>query len=105
MALSKGIQGARHSAQLVIWTDAGGDVQDLTGAVITGRLEDKASGEKRDMDGTFTVVDGPAGKFTWAYGEEDVGTPGKYKVQFTATYPDALNDKTLETQWEVERAL
>jgi hypothetical protein len=53
----------------------------------------------------LTITDPTSGRFTWKYGDEDTATPGTFHVQFTASYPDGLNDKTLVEKWVVERAL
>lgn len=104
MALASAIKGARHTAQVVVWTDGEGDAQDLTGATLTGRIAE-ASGETRLIDGVLTVSDAAAGQFTWAYGAADVGEPGDFLVQFVASYNDGKNDKTLIEKWRVEREL
>jgi hypothetical protein len=105
MALSGAVQGARHTAQRVTWLDEDGDPQDLTGATLTGRLLNRATGTAANMDGTLAVVDATAGVFDWAYGVTDVGTPGTFDAQFVATYADTKSDKTLTEKWEVHRAI
>lgn len=105
MALSNAVQGARHTAQQITWTDADGDPQDLTGATITGRILDLYTGTARAIDGTLTATSPAAGVFTWTYGTTDVATAGEHKVQFIATYADTFNDKTLTERWDVEPAI
>jgi hypothetical protein len=101
MALAAAIQNARHTAQLITWVDADGNPQDLTGATLSGRIRAK-NGEAREIDGTLVITDADAGQFTWSYGEDDVGDDGTFKVQFVATYGDALNDKTIMANWVVK---
>jgi len=107
MTLSNGIVGARHTAQRITWLQEDGTAYVLTGATITGRLQDR-NGIGRAVDGVFTVdpdqVTNP-GVFTWAYGAIDVGTAGTFQVQFIATYVDAKNDKTYHTIWQVDEAI
>jgi hypothetical protein len=103
--LADAVQGARHTAQLITWVDDEGDPLDLTGAAITGRIQDAMSGVARDATGALAVVNGTTGAFQWAYSAADVATPGAYRVQFTATFGDGLADRTLIEEWTVLRAL
>ncbi len=106
MALANGVVGARHSAQRITWMKDDGAPYDLTGAILTARLLDKAGA--RNADGVFAVDPNQAanpGVFTWSYGALDVGTPGIFKVQFIATYADSKNDKTFTAYWTVEEAI
>ena len=104
MALSNAIQGATHTPQRITWADGDGDPLNLTGATITARLLDLATGQARAVTGALEVLDAEAGLFSWVYGAEDVATAGAFNVQFVATF-GALNDKTLAELWEVEPAL
>ena len=104
MALSNAVQGATHTAQQITWVDGDGDPLNLTGATVTGRLLDLATGTARDVTGALEVLDGAAGLFAWDYGAADVATAGAFNVQFVATF-GAANDKTLAELWEVEPAL
>ena len=104
MALSNAVQGARHTAQRIVWADGDGDPLNLTGATITARLLDLATGTARAVTGALEVLDAEAGLFSWVYGVEDVATAGAFNVQFVATF-GATNDKTLAELWEVEPAL
>lgn len=106
MALASAVQGARHTAQRITWTDAEGDAQDLTGATLTGRRVRIPTGEAAAITGTLVVVaPATAGVFDWAYSAADVAAAGAYRVQFVATYGDGLNDKTLVEKWVVEPAI
>ena len=104
MALSNAVQGATHTAQQITWVDGDGDPLNLTGATVTARLLDLATGTARAATGTITVLDAEAGLFSWTYGAADVATAGAFNVQFVATF-GASNDKTLAELWEVEPAL
>lgn len=104
MALSNAVQGATHTAQQITWVDGDGDPLNLTGATVTARLLDLATGQARAATGTLEVLDAEAGLFSWAYGVNDVATAGAFSVQFIASY-GGVNDKTLAELWEVEPAL
>lgn len=104
MCLSNAVQGARHTAQRIRWADGDDDPLNLTGATITARLLDLATGQARAATGTLEVLDAEAGLFSWVYGEADVATAGAFNVQFVATFGET-NDKTLAELWEVEAAL
>ena len=58
MSLSNAVQGARHTAQQINWADGDGDPLNLTGATVTGRLLDLATGTARAITGTTLLVDG-----------------------------------------------
>ena len=104
MALSNAVQGATHTAQRLTWVDGDGDPLNLTGATVTGRLLDLATGTARAITGTLQVLDGEAGLFSWDYGAADVATAGAFNVQFVATF-GAESDKTLAELWLVEAAI
>ena len=104
MALANAVQGARHTAQRITWQDADGDPLNLTGATLSGRRLDLATGTAAALDGTLVIVDAEAGVFTWDYGANDVAVGGVFNVQFTATF-DGEADRTLAELWEVHEAL
>lgn len=108
MALSNAVQGARHTAQVITWTDTEGDAQNLTGATVTGRLLNLSTYAATAITGALAVTSAASGIFTWTYSAADVATPGTYEVQFVATYgspPNDTTDKTLIERWVVERAM
>jgi hypothetical protein len=105
MALANAVQGARHTPQVITWTDGDGDALNLTGATLTGRVIDLGTETARNVDGVLSVIDPATGSFQWAYGALDVGTAGRFSVQFTATFGAAGADRTLLEPWEVERAI
>ena len=105
MALSNAVQGATHTAQRLTWVDGDGDPLNLTGATVTGRLLDLATGTARAITGTLQVLDGEAGLFSWDYGAADVATAGAFNVQFVATFGGGESDKTLAELWLVEAAI
>jgi hypothetical protein len=105
MALLKAVVGATHTGQEITWLEQGGATPHvLTGATITGRIED-ANGTGRDITGTLTITDATGGVFTWAYSAADVQTEGVFKVQFKATYSGGKFDRTFFQEWIVSRAL
>ena len=97
------VQSSRDTVT-IHWLFAEGTPVNLTAATITGNKRDVSTGTVSALDGGFAVVGGAAGIFTWAYGATDVGTAGKYVVQFksvsggTTTYSSKL-------AWEVEETL
>ena len=105
MSLANAVQGARHTAQTITWTDADGSAIDLTGATITARIRAKRlSTIPFASDGVFALVDlGANGVFTWTYGVGDIANAGLFEVQFKAAY--ATYDLTLTTDWEVLEAI
>lgn len=104
MALANAVQNAAHTPQRITWTDTDDDPLDLTGATLTGRIRDVATGVTRDITGTLAIVTAAAGLFSWTYSATDVGTAGAFVVQFTADY-DAADDKTLIYSWTVHPSL
>ena len=107
MTLSTGVVGARHTAQRITWLQEDGTPYILTGATITGRIQN-STGAGRPADGIFTVDPDQAtnpGVFTWAYGVIDVSTAGTFQVQFIASYADTKNDKTYHAEWQVDEAI
>ena len=104
MALSNAVQGATHTAQQINWVDGDGDPLNLTGATVTARILDLATGTARAATGTMEVIDAPAGLFSWVYSAADVTTAGAFNVQFVATF-GATSDKSLAELWEVEAAI
>lgn len=107
MSLASAIHGSRRPVQIVTWVrDEVGTPEDLTGATLQGLIKHERSGETRPVVGTLTVVDGPAGRFTWDYADEDVATLGMHQIQFTATFAiGATPAKTFITSWEVKPVL
>lgn len=99
-------QGSRKRGKRITWKDGDGNIVDLTGAIITARIQNVATGAVVASDGTFSIVaPGTNGVFTWAFGANDIATAGDYKVQFTATYPDALIERTYADTWTVLAAV
>ena len=105
MALSNAVEGARHTAQQITWTDESGTAVPLTNATVTGYKKSLSTGTAAALDGNLNTTDASNGVFTWTYGSTDVGTVDRYKVQFIATFPDSSKDKTLLEQWRVYDAL
>lgn len=107
MALPAAVQGGKRPSLEVTWLDQAGEACDLSGVTeITARLQSVQSGEAIDSDGVFTILDAAAGVFEWAYGDEDVGTAGEYRVQFRAVYGvEPSPALTFAAAWTVEPAL
>jgi hypothetical protein len=101
MSLAKAVEGARHTAQQITWTDEDGTAVNLTGSTITGYKKANSDGTISALDGALALVTPASGIFSWTYGATDVGTVGTYKVQFIATYGDSTKDKSLAYDWEV----
>lgn len=105
MALASAVRGSKRPSQSIVWSDKDGNALDLSGATIAGRIVDSA-GTGRDCDGLFTIVDGPNGVFRWDYGDEDIGTAGKFAVQFTATFGSSPTPaRTFAEQWQVHKSI
>lgn len=106
MALADAVEGARHIAQQITWTDEDGTVVDLSGSTLTGVKRNTDTGAETALDGTLSFEnDGSDGVFNWTYGETDVGTSGRFIVQFTATYGANDLERTLHHKWIVYEAL
>ncbi len=101
MGLSRAIQGARNTGLSITWTTDDGTAQNLTGATMSGTIEND-EGTVRAVVGTLALVTASSGIFSWAYDAVDVATPGRYLVQFKATY--STYDLTYPEVWVVEPA-
>ncbi|MCB9172341.1 MAG: hypothetical protein H6637_05395 [Ardenticatenales bacterium] len=99
------VQGATHTPLLLTWRDASGEPVDLTGATITGRLRLSRGGTVRDAEGAFPITDHEAGAFQWLLAAADVAEDGDHLVQFTATYADDTEDRTVAAVLPVKPAL
>jgi hypothetical protein len=105
-AISDALVGARHTAQVITWEDDQGTAKNLTGATITARIEPLAGGSARAGDGVFALVGGGStGQFTWTYGQADVGTVGRFNVQFKATFAGDSFDLSRKIEWRVLEAV
>jgi len=100
------VQGGLRPSQSITWRREDATAEDLSGATITGKLRDRATGTSRAIAGTFSVTDGTAGAFRWDFAAEDVATAGTFDVQFTATFEAGQTPaRTFVTQWTVAEAL
>lgn len=104
MNMPEAVQGARHLAATIQWTDTDGDPVNLTGATLSGRIK-PIGGSARAVDGTLTITGATTGLFTWTYGATDVGTAGRFEVQFKATYADTTYALSIPAKWRVHTAL
>ena len=103
MTLPRAIEGARHTGMRVTWSQEDGTVQDLSGATLSGEIMDSA-GAVRTITGTLSVTSPGSGEFNWAYSADDVGTVGRFLVQFKADY-GSMYDLTFPEPWVVEPSL
>ena len=91
---------------MITWRREDGTAEDLTGAAITGKLRDRATGASRPIAGTLSVTDGATGAFRWDFAAGDVATAGTFDVQFTAAFETGQTPaRTFATQWTVSEAL
>ncbi len=105
MALAQAVKDSLRPTQIITWTRADGVAENLTGAALTGKIRDNATGVTRDIAGTLTVTDGADGVFTWAYHADDVATAGKFMVQFKASFGDDPSPaRTIASEWFVYEA-
>lgn len=106
MALSSAVQGAKRPSQTVTLTDTDGTAVDLTGATITARLRNVASGAEANSDGSFVVTNAAGGVFRWDYGTTDVATAGRFQVQFNLAYSSGVTPmRTFVESWTVYEAI
>jgi hypothetical protein len=63
-----------------------------------------SAGVSRAITGTLTATSPDSGLFTWAYSALDVGTVGRFLVQFKADYGTTY-DLTFPEPWVVEPSL
>lgn len=104
MPLNRAIEGAINTGQLITWTQEDGTAQDLTGATLSGTIED-VDGSTTAIAGTLTATDETNGIFSWEYAAGDVDTVGRFMVQFKADYGGGSYDLSYAEVWIVERAL
>lgn len=92
--IASAVQGARHETIAVDWGI------DLTNATITGTKQLLGDATVYALDGSFAIP-APAtnGIFVWTLGAGDVGTPGRWLVQFKAQFTNYA--MTCESNWVV----
>jgi hypothetical protein len=100
MALSSAVQHSRKRSQIITWTDDDGVAINLTGATLTGFKRDR-HGADTTITGVLAVTNAAAGIFSWAYSAADVAVPGAYRVVFTASYTDSLDEVSPFHAWRV----
>lgn len=106
MALADAVQGAKRPAQTVTWLREDGSGEDLTGATLTGFLRNRATGERRAIEGALTVTDAEAGAFRWDYAAGDVAEAGAFDVQFNAAFGSGASPaRTFVGRWDVRGSL
>jgi hypothetical protein len=87
MSIQRVVGGLRPSLE-VSWQRDDGTPEPLTGATMTGTIEDR-QGNSRAIAGELSVLDGAAGTFEWAFDAADLAAPGTYQVQFVAAFNTA----------------
>lgn len=100
--LAPAIQNATRPSQIITWTRGDNSPENLTNAVITGKIYDANTNISRAVTGDLSITTAASGVFTWAYSAADVLTAGAFEVQFTATFSLAPTvAKTLSERWHV----
>lgn len=108
MSLPDIVAGSNHRALSLTWTkQTTGAALDLTNATLTARISHKSRDGQSiaiPATGTFVIVSGPAGTFTWTFSTADIATPGQYQVYFIATYADMTIERAYPVLWNVLEA-
>lgn len=108
MALPKAVQGEK--GRVITITAYKNrvtlEVQALTGATMTGKIETLPGPTYtvRAISGTLALLDAANGTFTWTWDATDTGTAGKYTIQFIATIGSTVIYKSYPAPWEVVRS-
>lgn len=106
MALPDIAEGSKRPSPSITVMGLDGVAVNLTGATITARIRNKATGVSVASDGVFTVTNAVGGIFRWDYGTQDVAVAGQYKVQFVLAYGvPPTPEKTFVEDWVVTEAL
>ncbi len=106
MALANAVAGALRPSQAITWLRDDGAAEDLTGATITARLRNRATGAVRAAAGVFVVTDGPAGGYRWEYAAADVAEAGSFDVQFSAAFGAGPSPaRTYTARWTVTESI
>ena len=105
MSLPSAIQTSRRPTLRITWMRTNGEFVDLTGANLSGIIQNKSTLVETAISGVLTVVDATQGAFTWAFGTTDVASSANYYVQFKATYTDSTFELSMPESWEVVSAL
>ena len=71
MGLPRAIEGALNTGLQITWTQDDGTALNLTGATITGTIEDKDGGTSA-IAGVLAIVTATSGIFSWTYAAGDV---------------------------------
>lgn len=93
--LTDAVQGATHEPITFTW---GIDLTDVLS--ISGTKQELGGDTVTVLDGTFEVTDDAAGIVEWTLGAGDVGTAGRFLVQFKAQFAGDY-DRTIEGNWRV----
>lgn len=106
MALADAVQGGRRPSQVITWNRADGAPESLAGAILTGWIRNRNTGDVRPIAGALTVTDGAAGEFRWDYAVGDVAEAGSFDVQFNAAFgAEQTPARTFLARWRVAEAL
>lgn len=98
--------GTTHISPVLLWKDGDGNLIDLSGATISGRIRDTNTNEARDIVGS--IVPDPnqvtnMGQSPWSLDPNDV-VAGELEVRFTATI-NGLLVSTFIANWFIEEAI
>jgi hypothetical protein len=101
-------RGSLRPSLELVWTHADEtEIEDLTDAVIVGRIKDLSDNTYRTVAGDLTpLAPETDGVFEWVFDASDVATEGVFEVQFAATWPDdPTYGRTIVFAWEVSASL
>lgn len=103
MSLPSAIQGAPRPSLLITWYRQGTNTREnLTGTTLSGTIHHSGVDGTRPIAGDLSLVDAPNGVFRWDFDASDVATPGRYTIEFVATYPTGETPaKTFPAGWVV----
>ena len=106
MALANAIKNAKRPSQLITWVDQDGTALDLTGAVITARIDKEGNAPSVSSDGAFVITDAVNGVFRWDYGTVDVSESGNHIIQFNAAFgSNPTPAKSFTEPWQVNEEI
>ena len=84
MSLGRILKGSTGPAWTVQCLKADNSVLVITGATITGVMYDRlGTGTAITLDNSYSITDGPAGKFTYTPDATDVSLYGFYDIYWT----------------------
>ena len=105
MSIPNAVQTSRRPTLRITWQRTNGEYVDLTGATLSGTIQNKSTLAEAAISGTLTVVDALKGAFTWQFSAADVASAANYYVQFKALYADTTFELSVPESWEVVAAI